>query len=48
MFSRMVSLTAASLALCTFAGAAFAQASSTDQQEVWKFIAWAGGDDPKK
>ena len=36
MFTRMVSLTAASLVLCTFAGAASAQTSSPDQQEVWK------------
>jgi hypothetical protein len=36
MFTRMASLTAASLVLCTFAGAASAQTSSSDQQEVWK------------
>jgi hypothetical protein len=32
----MVSLTAASLVLCTFAGGAGAQTPSADQQEVWK------------
>jgi hypothetical protein len=36
MFTRMISLSAASLALCTFAGGASAQTSSSDQQEVWK------------
>jgi len=36
MFDRMVSLTAASLVLCTFAGGAGAQTPSADQQEVWK------------
>jgi hypothetical protein len=35
MFTRMVSLAATSLALCTFAGAATAQ-TSPDQQEIWK------------
>jgi Domain of unknown function (DUF4440) len=36
MFTRMISLSAASLALCTFAGVVSAQTSSPDQQEVWK------------
>jgi hypothetical protein len=36
MFTRMVSLTAASLALCIFSGAASAQTLSADQQDVWK------------
>jgi len=36
MFTRIVSLTVASLAVCTFAGAVSAQTSSPDQQEVWK------------
>jgi hypothetical protein len=36
MFTRMVSLSAASLALCIFSGAASAQTLSPDQQDVWK------------
>ena len=36
MFTRMVTLAAASLVLCTVAGVASAQTSSSDQQEVWK------------
>src|ERR1700691_3882229 len=36
MFTRMVWLTVAPLALCTLAGAVSAQTSSPDQQEVWK------------
>jgi Domain of unknown function (DUF4440) len=36
MFTRMVSLSAASLTLCAFAGVVSAQTSSADQQEVWK------------
>ena len=36
MFSRSVSLTVVPLVLCAFAGAASAQASSQDQQEIWK------------
>jgi hypothetical protein len=36
MFNRLVSLTAVSLLLCTFADAASAQTPSADQQEVWK------------
>src|SRR5271157_5997792 len=36
MFTRMMSLTAALLVLGTLAGAASAQTSSPDQQEVWK------------
>ena len=36
MFTRTLLLGAASLALCTFAGAASAQTLSPEQQEVWK------------
>jgi Domain of unknown function (DUF4440) len=36
MLTRIFSLTAVALVLCAFAGAASAQASSQDQQEIWK------------
>jgi hypothetical protein len=36
MFTRMVSLSAASIVLCTFTGFAAAQTPSADQQDVWK------------
>jgi hypothetical protein len=37
MFTRVVSMTILSLALCGFAGAAAAQTWSPEQQEIWKF-----------
>jgi hypothetical protein len=36
MFTRIFSLPAVALVLCAFAGAACGQASSQDQQEIWK------------
>jgi len=36
MFTRMFSLSAASIVLCTFTGFAAAQPPSADQQDVWK------------